>query len=223
MGKITGFLEFERSDRDYEPVEQRVKHRREFVLPLPDEENTKQAARCMDCGIPYCHTGCPVNNQIHDWNDLVYHSDWQVAAENLHSTNNFPEVTGRICPAPGEAACTLNIIDVPVTIKSIECAIADRSFEEGWVQPIPPETRSGKRAAGIGSRPASPGGGPRGGGSGRGAGRAARLLAQARQAWLRPSSWRGPDTRCMSMRSTPSPGDSSAMAFPTSKWRNTSS
>src|SRR6476659_1602045 len=154
MGKITGFLEFERSDRDYEPVDERIRHWREFVLPLPDEENTKQAARCMDCGIPYCHTGCPVNNQIPDWNDLVYHSDWQVAAENLHSTNNFPEVTGRICPAPCEAACTLNIIDVPVTIKSIECAIADRSFEEGWVQPIPPETKTGKRIAIIGSGPA---------------------------------------------------------------------
>jgi glutamate synthase (NADPH/NADH) small chain len=108
----------------------------------------------MDCGIPYCHTGCPVNNQIPDWNDLVYHSDWAVATANLHSTNNFPEVTGRICPAPCEAACTLNIIDVPVTIKSIECAIADKAFDEGWVRPLPPETKTGKRLAIVGSGPA---------------------------------------------------------------------
>ena len=130
MGKITGFLEFEREDRDYEPVEERVEHWREFVLPLSEEENKKQAARCMDCGIPYCHTGCPVNNQIPDWNDLVYRGDWEEAARNLHSTNNFPEVTGRVCPAPCEASCTLNIDDNPVTIKTIECAIADRAFEQ---------------------------------------------------------------------------------------------
>ena len=154
MGKITGFLEIDREDRTYEPAADRIRHWREFVIAPGEAEITRQAARCMDCGIPYCHTGCPVNNQIPDWNDLVYHSDWQVAAENLHSTNNFPEVTGRICPAPCEAACTLNIIDVPVTIKSIECAIADRSFEEGWVQPIPPETKTGKRVAVIGSGPA---------------------------------------------------------------------
>ena len=154
MGKITGFLEIDREDRTYEPAADRIRHWREFVIAPGEAEITRQATRCMDCGIPYCHTGCPVNNQIPDWNDLVYHSDWQVAAENLHSTNNFPEVTGRICPAPCEAACTLNIIDVPVTIKSIECAIADRSFEEGWVQPIPPETKTGKRVAVIGSGPA---------------------------------------------------------------------
>ena len=154
MGKITGFLEIDREDRTYEPAADRIRHWREFVIAPGEAEITRQAARCMDCGIPYCHTGCPVNNQIPDWNDLVYHSDWQGAAENLHSTNNFPEVTGRICPAPCEAACTLNIIDVPVTIKSIECTIADRSFEEGWVQPIPPETKTGKRVAVIGSGPA---------------------------------------------------------------------
>ena len=108
----------------------------------------------MDCGIPYCHTGCPVNNQIPDWNDLVYHADWLDAAQNLHSTNNFPEVTGRVCPAPCEAACTLNIIDVPVTIKSIECAIADKAFAEGWVRPLPPESKTGKRVAVVGSGPA---------------------------------------------------------------------
>jgi glutamate synthase (NADPH/NADH) small chain len=154
MGKITGFLEIDRQDRSYEPVADRVRHFHEFVLPVSEGEITRQAARCMDCGIPYCHTGCPVNNQIPDWNDLVYHSDWQVAAENLHSTNNFPEVTGRICPAPCEAACTLNIIDEPVTIKAIECTIADKAFERGWVQPRPPEAKTGKRVAIVGSGPA---------------------------------------------------------------------
>jgi len=154
MGKITGFLEFERNDRDYQPVEERIKHWREFVLPLPEEENKKQAARCMDCGVPYCHTGCPVNNQIPDWNDLVYRGDWQEAARNLHSTNNFPEVTGRVCPAPCEAACTLNIDDNPVTIKTIECAIADRAFERGWVKPEPPSAKTGKKIAVVGSGPA---------------------------------------------------------------------
>src|SRR5690242_17672330 len=154
MGKVTGFLEFKRADAKYAPVAERVKHWREFVL-APSEADTKtQAARCMDCGIPYCHTGCPVNNQIPDWNDLVYRSDWQHAVQNLHSTNNFPEVTGRICPAPCEAACTLNIIDEPVTIKSIECTIADKAFAEGWVQPQPPETKTGKRIAVVGSGPA---------------------------------------------------------------------
>src|SRR5216684_495224 len=154
MGKITGFLEFEREDRDYEPVEERVRHWHEFVRPLSEEENKKQAARCMDCGIPYCHTGCPVNNQIPDWNDLVYKNDWEKAARNLHSTNNFPEFTGRICPAPCEASCTLNIIDQPVSIKTIECAIIDRAFAEGWVKPEPPAASSGKKVAVIGSGPA---------------------------------------------------------------------
>ena len=163
MGKITGFLEFEREDRDYEAVEERVKHWREFVLPLPEEENKKQAARCMDCGIPYCHgtnivtgapTGCPVNNQIPDWNDLVYRGNWQEAARNLHSTNNFPEVTGRVCPAPCEASCTLNIDDNPVTIKTIECAIADRALEQGWAKPEPPAVKTGKKVAIVGSGPA---------------------------------------------------------------------
>ena len=154
MGKITGFLEFKRAERKYAPVAERLKHWREFVQPLGDEETKVQAARCMDCGIPYCHTGCPVNNQIPDWNDLVYHSEWKQAAFNLHSTNNFPEVTGRICPAPCEAACTLNIDDVPVSIKTIECAIADRAFAEGWIAPEPPETKTGKRIAIVGSGPA---------------------------------------------------------------------
>jgi len=163
MGKITGFLEFEREDRDYEPVAERIKHWREFVLPLPEAEVRKQGARCMDCGIPFCHgtvaitgapTGCPVNNQIPDWNDLVYRGDWREAARNLHSTNNFPEVTGRVCPAPCEASCTLNIEDNPVAIKTIECAIADRAIEEGWAVPEPPARKTGKTVAVVGSGPA---------------------------------------------------------------------
>lgn len=154
MGKTTGFMEFERKERGYRPVAERVQHWREFVEPLPEPEVKTQAARCMDCGIPYCHTGCPVNNQIPDWNDLVYRGQWQTAAANLHSTNNFPEVTGRICPAPCEASCTLNIDDNPVTIKTIECAIADRAFEEGWIAPQPAETRTSKRVAIVGSGPA---------------------------------------------------------------------
>src|SRR5438067_9361917 len=163
MGKITGFLDYDREDRDYQPVEERIKHWREFVLPLPEEENRKQAARCMDCGVPYCHgvilstgaaTGCPVNNQIPDWNDLVYRGNWQEAARNLHTTNNFPEVTGRVCPAPCEESCTLNIDDNPVAIKTIECAIADRAVAEGWVQPEPPSSKTGKSVAIVGSGPA---------------------------------------------------------------------
>ncbi|MCH9765900.1 MAG: glutamate synthase subunit beta [Alphaproteobacteria bacterium] len=154
MGKPTGFLELERHDRPYKPVEERIKHWNEFVIPLSEDNTKSQASRCMDCGIPYCHTGCPVNNQIPDWNDLVYHGDWQRAAVNLHTTNNFPEVTGRICPAPCEAACTLNIDDVPVTIKTIECAIADRALEKGWVVPKPAEQKTGRRIAVVGSGPA---------------------------------------------------------------------
>jgi glutamate synthase (NADPH/NADH) small chain len=154
MGKVTGFLEFERSDRHYEPVEQRIRHWREFVLPLPEPETARQAARCMNCGIPYCHTGCPVNNQIPDWNDLVYSGAWREASRNLHSTNNFPEFTGRVCPAPCEASCTLNIDDNPVTIKTIECAIVDRAFAEGWVKPEPPAATTGKSVGIVGSGPA---------------------------------------------------------------------
>ncbi len=154
MGKPTGFMEFDRADRNYKPVEDRVKHWQEFVVPLAEAEVKTQASRCMDCGIPYCHNGCPVNNQIPDWNDLVYKGDWKRASLNLHSTNNFPEVTGRVCPAPCEASCTLNIDDKPVTIKTIECAIVDRAFAEGWVVPLPPETKTGKAVAIIGSGPA---------------------------------------------------------------------
>ena len=154
MGKPTGFLELDRQDRTYKPVDERLKHYKEFVVPLAEGEVKKQASRCMDCGIPYCHNGCPVNNQIPDWNDLVYHSDWKEASDNLHSTNNFPEVTGRVCPAPCEAACTLNIDDKPVTIKTIEYSIAERAWSEGWVQPQPPEKKTGKKVAIIGSGPA---------------------------------------------------------------------
>ena len=162
MGKVTGFLEYERNDRDYEPVEERVRHWREFILPLKDDEYRIQAARCMNCGVPYCQgtgslapgtPGCPVNNQIPDWNDLVYTGNWDEAARNLHSTNNFPEVTGRICPAPCEASCTLNIDENPVTIKSIECAIADRAIAQG-LKPEPATERTGKRVAVVGSGPA---------------------------------------------------------------------
>jgi glutamate synthase (NADPH/NADH) small chain len=162
VGKITGFLEYEREDRDYEPVEERVRHWREFVLPLPEKDYVTQAARCMNCGVPYCMgtgalapgtPGCPVNNQIPDWNDLVYNGDWEAAARNLHSTNNFPEVTGRLCPAPCEASCTLNIDENPVTIKSIECAIADRAIARG-LKPEPAGHKTGKKIAVIGSGPA---------------------------------------------------------------------
>jgi glutamate synthase (NADPH/NADH) small chain len=154
MGKVTGFLEIERHDRPYEKTEIRLKSFTEFVKPLPAAELNGQAARCMDCGIPFCHSGCPVNNQIPDWNNLVYREQWQQASINLHSTNNFPEFTGRVCPAPCEAACTLNIDDNPVTIKTIECAIVDRAWEEGWIVPIPPLTKTGKTVAVVGSGPA---------------------------------------------------------------------
>jgi glutamate synthase (NADPH) small chain len=154
MGKVTGFLEFERNERDYRPVDERVRHYREFVIPLSEKETREQAARCMNCGIPYCHTGCPVNNQIPDWNDLVYADDWAEASRNLHSTNNFPEFTGRVCPAPCEASCTLNLEDNPVTIKTIECAIVDKAFERGWINPEPANVKTGKKVAIVGSGPA---------------------------------------------------------------------
>ena len=154
MGLATGFLEIERKDRPYDGVESRLKNWREFVLPLPPADVSKQGARCMDCGIPFCHNGCPVNNLIPDWNELVRRDRWQAALEVLHSTNNFPEFTGRICPAPCEASCTLNIDDNPVTIKSIECSIVDRGWEEGWIVPLAPSKKTGKRVAVVGSGPA---------------------------------------------------------------------
>jgi glutamate synthase (NADPH/NADH) small chain len=154
MGKITGFMEVERRDRAYAPVAERVKVFREFVKALPDAEMSQQGARCMDCGIPFCQTGCPVNNIVPDWNDLVYRGDWREALEVLHSTNNFPEFTGRVCPAPCEAACTLNINDDPVTIKSIEQAIVDKGWSEGWIKPLVPARKTGKAVAVVGSGPA---------------------------------------------------------------------
>jgi glutamate synthase (NADPH/NADH) small chain len=154
MGKVTGFLEIDRRDRRYAPASDRIRHFREFVIPLSAEATRDQAARCMNCGIPYCHNGCPVNNQIPDWNDLVYRGDWQTACINLHSTNNFPEFTGRLCPAPCEAACVLNLDDNPVTIKTIECAIVDRGWKEGWIVPEPPAAKTGKKVAIVGSGPA---------------------------------------------------------------------
>ncbi len=152
MGKITGFLEIDRQDRKYAPAADRVRHYNEFVIPLGDEGTKKQAARCMNCGIPYCHNGCPVNNQIPDWNDLVYNDLWEEASRNLHSTNNFPEFTGRVCPAPCEASCTLNLEEAPVTIKTIECAIVDKAWEKGWLKPVISE-KTGKKVAIVGSGP----------------------------------------------------------------------
>ncbi|MBA4009716.1 MAG: glutamate synthase [Erythrobacter sp.] len=154
MGKETGFLELDRRERDYLDPKERLKNYREFVIQPDDATLAGQASRCMNCGIPYCHNGCPVNNMIPDWNHLVYEADWKRALANLHSTNNFPEFTGRICPAPCEAACTLNIIDQPVTIKSIECAIVDRGWKEGWITPQVPATKTGKSVAVVGSGPA---------------------------------------------------------------------
>ncbi len=154
MGKPTGFKEYARAELHYQPVHERTSHYAEFTLPFADGELSIQGARCMDCGIPYCHNGCPVHNLIPDWNDLVYRQDWQAAIGVLHSTNNFPEFTGRICPAPCEAACTLNLDDVPVAIKTLECAIIDRAWEQGWVKPQVPAHRTGKRVAIVGSGPA---------------------------------------------------------------------
>jgi glutamate synthase (NADPH) small chain len=154
MGKVTGFLELARVAEVALPVEERVRSYREFILTLKDGEAAAQGARCMDCGIPFCQSGCPINNIIPDWNDLVYRHQWRQALDVLHSTNNFPEFTGRVCPAPCEAACTLNINDDPVGIKSIEHFIIDKGWEEGWVVPLPPATKTGKRVAVIGSGPA---------------------------------------------------------------------
>jgi glutamate synthase (NADPH/NADH) small chain len=163
MGKVTGFLEIDRQDRRYKPASDRIRHYKEFVIPLSEEATRDQAARCMNCGVPYCMgtgsvapgtPGCPVNNQIPDWNDLVYHGDWKSALNNLHSTNNFPEFTGRVCPAPCEASCTLNLIETPVTIKTIECTIADRGWEEGWIASEPAAHKTGKKVSIVGSGPA---------------------------------------------------------------------
>lgn len=154
MGKVTGFLELDRLEESYEAPQSRVKHYKEFVVHLQDEQAAKQGARCMDCGIPFCQNGCPINNIIPDWNDLVFRGNWQEALDTLHSTNNFPEFTGRVCPAPCEAACTLNINNDPVGIKSIEHAIIDKGWENGWVKPQPALNKTGKKVAVVGSGPA---------------------------------------------------------------------
>lgn len=153
MGKPTGFLEISRQERQYRPVAERIKHYSEFVIPLEDAATQSQGARCMDCGIPFCHQGCPVNNNIPDWNDQVYRGEWKKAVETLHSTNNFPEMTGRVCPAPCQESCTLNLFDTPVSIKTIECAIVDKGWEKGWIEPQVPRHSTGKRIAVIGSGP----------------------------------------------------------------------
>lgn len=156
MGKVTGFLEIDRREQKYQPASDRIRHFHEFTLPLPESEVVNQASRCMDCGIPFCHgpTGCPVHNQIPDWNDLVYRGEWEEAVRNLHSTNNFPEFTGRICPAPCEEACTLNLEDMPVTIKTVEQSIADMGWKKGWIKPEPAKVKTGKSVGVIGSGPA---------------------------------------------------------------------
>lgn len=154
MGKPTGFMEFPRQEHGYDPVAERLGHYHEFLRPLPEPALEQQGARCMDCGVPFCHNACPVNNIIPQWNDLVYHDRWREALEVLSSTNNFPEVTGRICPAPCEAACTINIIDQPVTIKDIEYAIVEHGFKQGWIKPDTSHKRTGKKVAVVGAGPA---------------------------------------------------------------------
>jgi len=154
MGKPTGFIEYQRLSEAYEPAEVRLKHYREFIVRLSDEQAATQGARCMDCGVPFCNSGCPVNNIIPDWNDLVYRGNWEQALAVLHSTNNFPDFTGRICPAPCEAACTLNINNDPVGIKSIEHAIVDKGWEMGWIVAQPPKVKTGKKIAVVGFGPA---------------------------------------------------------------------
>jgi len=154
MGKVTGFIEFKRDKQPYRPVEERLRDWKQVMLPWPDEGLRKQGARCMDCGIPFCHQGCPLGNLIPDWNDLVYRDKWRDAIDRLHATNNFPEFTGTLCPAPCEGSCVLGINDDPVTIKGIELSIIDRAFAEGWVRPEPPAVRTGKTVAVVGSGPA---------------------------------------------------------------------
>src|SRR3954453_17168912 len=154
MGKTTGFLEYTREVPTRRPVAERINDYFEVYQPFPEEHVRTQGARCMDCGVPFCHTGCPLNNIIPDWNDFVYRDRWKDAIRTLHATNNFPEWTGRICPAPCEASCVLGINEPPVTIKNIEKSIVDRGYEEGWVQPRPPAVRTGKKVAVIASGPA---------------------------------------------------------------------
>ena len=154
MAKVTGFLEFSREKTHYRPVEQRLQDWRQVMAPLPDKTLNEQAARCMDCGIPFCHQGCPLGNLIPDWNDLVYRNRWADAIERLHATNNFPEFTGTLCPAPCEGSCVLGINNDPVSIKAVELAIIDRAFAEGWIKPQPPVVETGRKVAIVGSGPA---------------------------------------------------------------------
>src|SRR3990172_4219460 len=154
MGKPTGFMESEREYIHKRPVEERVKDWKEYVLPFESSHLKEQAARCMDCGIPFCHQGCPLGNIIPDWNDLVYRDRWREAIERLHATNNFPEFTGRLCPAPCENSCTLGMNDDPVTIKQVELTIIERAWKEGWIKPEPPEKKTGMSVAVVGSGPA---------------------------------------------------------------------
>ena len=191
MGKITGFLEFARLQEAAEPAAERVRHYREFMVHLDDAQARQQGARCMDCGIPFCHNGCPVNNIIPDWNDLVYRDRWREAIEVLHATNNFPEFTGRICPAPCEAACTLNINTDAVGIKSIEHAIVDKAWAEGWVKPQPAARKTGRRVA---------------------------VWGRARQGWPVPSSWHVPAMRSPCSRRMTASAGCCATASPTSSW-----
>src|SRR4030067_1954471 len=154
MGKVTGFLEFERKKQPYRPVAERIKDWNQVMLPWSVEPLKKQAARCVYCGIPFCHQGCPLGNVIPDWNDLIYRDQWLEAIHRLHATNNFPEFTGTLCPAPCEGSCVLGINDDPVTIRAIELAIIDRAWENGWIKPVLPNTKTGKKIAVIGSGPA---------------------------------------------------------------------
>jgi len=154
MGKVTGFKEFERKDEAYKPVKQRVDHYNEFTKPLSNAEITKQGSRCMDCGIPFCHSGCPLGNLIPDFNHMVHQGEWKKASWILHSTNNFPEFTGRLCPAPCEQSCVLGLIDDPVAIENIEKSIVERAFSEGWIVPQIPNNRTGKSISVVGSGPA---------------------------------------------------------------------
>ena len=196
MGKITGFMEFERVEEGYKPVPERLKHYKEFVIGLSPEQAKTQSARCMDCGTPFCNSGCPVNNIIPDFNDLVFNNDWQNALTVLHSTNNFPEFTGRICPAPCEAACTLNVNDDAVGIKSIEHAIIDRGWAEGWVKPMPASKKTGKKS---------------------------RSSAPAQRAWRLPSNSRVPVMRSPCLKRTTVSAVCCVTAFPISKWKSRTS
>ena len=196
MGKITGFMDFERVEEGYKPVPERLKNYKEFVIGLDDQQAKTQAARCMDCGTPFCNSGCPVNNIIPDFNDMVFRADWKNAIDTLHSTNNFPEFTGRICPAPCEAACVLNVNDDAVGIKSIEHAIIDRAWAEGWVTPQLPKLATGKKVAVVGS---------------------------GQLAWRRRSSWRVLATASRSTRRTAASAACCATASPTSRWKSRTS